>query len=80
MATNARKKLNKMTPSEAIIEMIEWEDKGQTANSRYRQLKKLYPQIENPKLVVEKTQQSSPPQRVLYGTLDNGAICIAWNL
>jgi len=43
-------------------------------------VQKLYPQIENPKLVVEKTQQSSPPQRVLYGTLDNGAICIAWNL
>lgn len=46
MATNARKKLNKMTPSKAITEMIEWEDKNLTANPRYRQLKKLYPQIE----------------------------------
>jgi len=46
MATNARKKLNKMTPSEAITEMIEWEDKGEIEHPRYRQLKKLYPQIE----------------------------------
>jgi hypothetical protein len=43
-------------------------------------LQTLYPQIENPKMVVEKTQESSEPQRVLYGTLDNGEICIAWNL
>lgn len=43
-------------------------------------LQALYPKIENPKMVVEKTQESSEPQRVLYGTLDNGEICIAWNL
>lgn len=43
-------------------------------------LKGLYPQIENPRLVVEKMPETSEPQRVVYGTLDNGEICIAWNL
>lgn len=43
-------------------------------------LQALYPQIENPKMVVEKTQESSPPQRVLHGTLDNGKINVLWNL
>ena len=43
-------------------------------------LQALYPQIENPKMVIEKTQESSPPQRVLHGTLDNGRIQVLWNL
>jgi hypothetical protein len=43
-------------------------------------LQGLYPQIENPKLVVEKTRESADPQRVLYGTLDDGEIYVAWNL
>ena len=43
-------------------------------------LQKLYPQVENPKVVVEKTQESSTPQRVLYGTLDKGEIYVVWNL
>jgi len=40
----------------------------------------LYPQIENPKIVVERPQKSSTPQRVLYGTLDNGETYVVWNL
>lgn len=43
-------------------------------------LQELYPQVENPKVVVEKKQDSSPPQRVLYGTLDEGEIYVVWNL
>jgi len=43
-------------------------------------VQELYPQIENPKLVVEKVRESSPPQRVLHGTLDNGKIQVLWNL
>ncbi len=43
-------------------------------------LQGLYPQIENPKLVVEKTRESADPQRVLYGTLDDGEVYVAWNL
>lgn len=40
----------------------------------------LYPQIENPKIVIERPQKSSTPQRVLYGTLDKGETYVVWNL
>jgi hypothetical protein len=43
-------------------------------------VERLYPQIENPKIVVEKTEESSTPQRVLYGTLDDGEVYVVWNL
>jgi len=39
----------------------------------------LYPQIENPKIVIERTEQS-PPKRVLYGTVNHGGIYVVWNL
>ena len=40
----------------------------------------LYPQIENPKIVVERPQRSSTPRRILYGTLDKGETYVVWNL
>ena len=40
----------------------------------------LYPQIENPKIVVERPQKSAAPQRVLYGALDKGETYVVWNL
>jgi hypothetical protein len=43
-------------------------------------LQGLYPQIENPKMIVEKTQETETPQRVLYGTLDEGEVYVVWNL
>ena len=43
-------------------------------------VEQMYPEIENPQIVVEKTRESAKPQRVLYGTLDNGEIYVVWNL
>lgn len=43
-------------------------------------VERLYPQIEKPKIVVERPRESSSPQRVLYGTLDDGEIYVVWNL
>jgi anti-sigma-K factor RskA len=43
-------------------------------------VEQLYPGIENPRIVIEKTRESSTPQRVLYGTLDDGEIYVVWNL
>jgi len=43
-------------------------------------VERLYPQIENPKIVVERPEKSSAPQRVLYGTLDDGETSVVWNL
>jgi hypothetical protein len=53
---------------------------GDTQTYQGKILKALYPQIENPRLVVEKSAESSESQRVVYGTLDNGEIYVAWNL
>ena len=43
-------------------------------------LQELYPHIENPTMVVERTQNAAPPRRVVQGTLDNGKIHVLWNL
>ncbi len=43
-------------------------------------LQALYPQIENPKVTVEKKQEASQPRRVLEGTLDRGQVYVLWNL
>ena len=40
----------------------------------------FYSEFENPRIVHEKAGESSPSQRTLYGTLDNGEIYVAWNL
>lgn len=40
----------------------------------------FYSEFENPKIVHEKAGESSPSQRTLYGTLDNGEIYVVWNL
>ena len=43
-------------------------------------IKKLYPQFENPEIVVETAEESIEPRRVLHGTLDDGEIYVVWNL
>ena len=43
-------------------------------------VERMYPGIENPQIVVEKSTESAKPQRVLYGTLDGGEIYVVWNL
>lgn len=45
-----------------------------------RVVERMYPWIENPQIVVEKTGESATPQRVLYGTLDDGEVYVVWNL
>jgi len=43
-------------------------------------IKELYPQFENPKIVIEKAKETSEPHSVLHGTLDDGEIYVVWNL
>jgi hypothetical protein len=40
----------------------------------------LYPEFENPKIVIEQAGESSRPQETLHATLDNGEIYVVWNL
>lgn len=43
-------------------------------------VERLFPGIENPEVVLEKTRGNASPQRVLYGTLDGGEVYVVWNL
>lgn len=43
-------------------------------------VERLFPGIENPEVVLDKTRNSDTPQRVLYGTLDGGEVYVVWNL
>lgn len=51
-----------------------------TQTYKGKMIEEFYPEFENPKIVLEKAGESSPPQRTLYGTLDNGEITVVWNL
>ncbi|MEN6429167.1 MAG: hypothetical protein ABFE13_27785 [Phycisphaerales bacterium] len=52
----------------------------QTQIYKGKAVERMYPDIENPQIVVERTRESAKPQRVLYGTLDDGQIYVVWNL
>ncbi|UCE47451.1 MAG: hypothetical protein JSW47_17870 [Phycisphaerales bacterium] len=43
-------------------------------------IKDFYSEFENPEVVLEKTQETAPPQWTVHGTLDNGEIYVVWNL
>ena len=43
-------------------------------------LQAMYPQVENPKVTVEKNQETAKSRRVLQGTLDKGQVYVLWNL
>lgn len=51
-----------------------------TQTYKGKMIEEFYPEFENPKIVLEQKEESSPPQRTLYGTLDNGEITVVWNL
>jgi len=53
---------------------------GYTQTYRGTIIRELYPQIENPRIVLERTAPSATPQRVLYGTINDGEIYVVWNL
>ena len=69
-----------VAPAQATERPFTVERAGQTDIYRGELIQKLYPTIENPKMIVEKTPEGAPPQRVLQGTLDNGEIYVVWNL
>jgi hypothetical protein len=67
-------------PGPAPQQLLTVEHTGWTQTYTGKLVEQLYPQIESPRIVVEKPKDSSPPQRVLYGTLDEGQTYIIWNL
>jgi len=67
-------------PEPSPRQLLAVERTGYTQIYTGKAIEGLYPQIENPKIVVERPPKSSAPQRVLYGTLDEGETYVVWNL
>ena len=61
-------------------ELLKIEHNENTQIYKGKIIKELYPEFENPKIVVERTEETSEPHRVLHGTLDDGEIYVVWNL
>jgi len=66
-------------PTGAADEPLTIEHVGHTQTYTGKVIDGLYPQIENPKIVLERTNRSAP-KRVLYGTVNKGDIYVVWNL
>jgi len=61
-------------------ELLEVEHTRYSRTYKGKIINDFYPEFENPEIVLEKAGQAEPPQRTLYGTLDNGEIYVVWNL
>lgn len=77
MATDEKLELTSSVSAEPLLTV---EHTKYTQTYRGKMIEKFYPEFENPKIVLEQVEESSPPQKTLYGTLDNGEITVVWNL
>ena len=59
--------------------LITIEHTKHTETYRGKMIDEFYSEVENPRIVVEQRDETSP-QRTLYGTLDDGEITVVWNL
>ncbi len=75
--TNNHPDLTRPVSAEPLLAV---EQTKYTQTYKGKMIEEFYPEFENPKIVLEKAGESSPPQRTLYGTLDNGEITVVWNL
>ncbi len=69
-----------LPPSVSPDELLKIEHNKNKQIYKGKIIKELYPQFENPKIVVERAEETSEPHRVLHGTLDDGEIYVVWNL
>ena len=77
MATNEKLELTQTASADPLLTV---EQTKYTQIYKGKMIQEVYPEFENPKVVLEQVDESSPPQRTLYGTLDNGEITVVWNL
>lgn len=77
LVTNNHPVLDQTVSAEPLLAV---EQTKYTQTYRGKMIEEFYPEFENPKIVLEKADESSQPQRTLYGTLDNGEITVVWNL
>jgi hypothetical protein len=69
-----------LTSTASADELLEIEHTKYTQTYKGKVIEELYPQIENPKIVIERAEETSEPHRVVHGTLDDGEIYVVWNL
>jgi len=79
MSSAKNKRLDLAQPVSANP-LITVERTNYTQTYKGRMIEEFYPEFENPRIVLEQTDEASPPQKTLYGTLDNGEITVVWNL
>lgn len=77
VVTNNRLDLTQTVSAEPLLTV---EHTKYTQTYKGKVINEFYPQFENPKVVLEKSEESAPTQSALYGTLDNGEIYVVWNL
>ena len=77
MATSEKLELTQTASAEPMLTV---EQTKYTQIYKGKMIEEFYPEFENPKVILEQVEESSPPQRTLYGTLDNGEITVVWNL
>lgn len=77
VATNKRLDITQTVSAEPLL-TVERTKYIQTYKGKI--VDEFYPQFENPRIVLEKAEESARPQRALYGTLDDGEIYVVWNL
>jgi hypothetical protein len=77
---NAKNKRLDLAQPASADPLITVERTNYTQTYKGKMIEEFYPEFENPRIVLEQTEESSPPQRTLYGTLDNGEITVVWNL
>jgi len=77
MAKNDRLELAQPVSVDPLLSV---ERTNYTQTYKGKMIEEFYPEFENPRIVLEQAEESSTPQRTLYGTLDNGEITVVWNL
>jgi hypothetical protein len=77
MATNENLDLTQTASADPLLTV---EQTKYTQIYKGKMIEEFYPEFENPKIVLEQADESLPPQRTLYGTLDDGEITVVWNL
>ena len=79
MSSTKEKRLDLAQPVSADP-VLTVERTNYTQTYKGKMIEEFYPEFENPRIVLEQAEESLPPQRTLYGTLDNGEITVVWNL
>lgn len=69
-----------LTAAARADEPLEIEHTNYSRTYRGKIVADFYSELENPRVVLERTGQTEAPQQTVHGTLDNGEVYVVWNL